>query len=480
MKNNSKKVKRGILSDGKYYLIFLLMSIVGWGLVFAFPASFVIGAIGVALGLVGFYSLLGVPLDKYIYSETKIVKLDSGEEIKCTLIRRRRHFVSIILSFLSSWLGQHCSPFSYIPLGTQYFIASNLDRVDDKPGKFSDGQFENLFDYLNCEQITKQRYKELMINPQLYKDELTQKLSKQRVVFFEVIEKFEKNNLVEREICTDCYAIYKLSDELVKALGSKPVENDLRIKFNYTGDNKSQKGFLAVESLLKKGVSYEAQFPFERIIAEDDEGLVNQYAELNNSLFSSLMIHKEVNENTGNKFIDIDKLEEIKDTDTRDILTEEMVCRVARNKRKGGLIFLCILAYYFAIPFVAVTIYSLFNFVILGFLCCLAISIALIWLAEHCRRKNKALARIPSIEEIEIVKTYCDKKQINADDSNTYTYTLGNGLVITEKEKAYRLDEKATCYIIYRKPENEIKWIYSSKKVRLSPDLKVTDTTQEQ
>lgn len=482
MKNDSKKVKRGILSAGWYYLIFLLMTIVGFGLLFSVPGSFVIGAIGASIGFIGFYSLVGFPLDKYTYSETKTVKLDSGEEIKCTLIRRRKHFVSFILTFVvsilpfvPSKLGEWLSLFYHIPLGTQYFIACNLDRADDNSGKFSEGQFEKLFDYLNCEQITKKRYKELMSNPQLYKDELMQKLSKQKAVFFEVVEKFEKNSLVEREKITDSYAIYKLSDELVKAAGIKSDENHLRIKLNYTGNTETQKGFLVFESLLEKGISYEEQFPFERIVVEDDEHLARQYVELNNDLFSSLMIHKEVNENTGNKFIDIDKLEEIKETDSRDVLTKEIVCRVARNKRKGGLLFLCIIAYYFASPFVALTVYFLFALNILGFVCSLLLSAALIFIAEYARRKNKAISRIPSIDEIEIVKTYCDKKQINED--NTCTYTLGNGLVVTENGKSYRLDEKTTCYIIYRKPENEIKWIYSSKKVRLSPDLKVSDST---
>ena len=476
MKNNSKSSKEKVFSNKKYYVLSFVATVVGFCLLFGFPASFVLGAIGAALGFGGFYCLLSVAMYKGKYSKPVIVKLDSGAEVKCTLLKMHTNYTSLMgaaFVFL-----KYLTPFYFIPAATKYFILYNVDRVTDETGKFDGELFREKYEYLNATRITKKRYKELMQNPQLCKDELAQKLAGQRAVFFEAVDKFEKNNLIFKEECTDAYAVYKLSDELAKCFYNTPqANNDLRIKFNYTGNNESQNGYMAFESLLKEGISYEKQFPLELILSDFSAKSAIQFVELNNDLFSKSTINKVVDDTGDKKFVDVDQLEDIKSTDTRNTIGSDVVCRVARNKRKVGLIVVCVLAYYLAIPMVVSTIFALFELLFVGFFCCLAISGALIFLAEFCRRKNKAISRIPSIDEVEIVKTYCvDKIFKNVNGVETLTYILGNGLEVTDARDRYQLLPNATCYIIYRKPENELKWIYSSINVKLDPTLKVTDT----
>lgn len=474
MNNVYKKATGGVLSDGWYYLIFLLMAVGGFALICILPGSMLFSGLGIFMFISGCYSLIGAPIEKYKYSETKTVRLDSGEEVKITLVKMRKHCASLIIF---KWL----SPFYFIPLGTQYFILSNLDRVDNSAGKFICGQFENLSEYFNCEQITKNTYKALMSNPQLCKDIIAESLASQRKVFFDFIEKYEKRNLLERELCTETYALYKVSDEMAEKLGiGKSDENSLRIKFNYTGTNSYQNGFRALKTLVDEGYSYESQFPFERIVQADDENLGIQFVELNNSAFAKFVISKEISDSSDNKYVDIDSLDEIKDTDSRDVLTPEIVSNVARHKRKSGYILIAVLAYYFALPFVLVGIWALFTLNLLGIVMCAIVGGGLIYVAEHFRRKNKAIRRKPTLDEIDVVKAVCLKKDTtNIDGKDVVTYTLSNGIEVDEKEYKYDLQPNTACYVVYRKPENEIKWVYSSMKVKPSPELKIIDYTQQ-
>lgn len=481
MKKQLTQDKNKIFATGRFYLIFLLMSIGGFGLVFAVPWSFAIGAIGSLIGVVGIYSLIGAPIEKYTYSEPKIVTLDSGEEVSCTLIKKRQHFTSFLLHTLGFGLipFEKLSPFCIFPVRTQYFIACNVNRFSIEAGKFENGNFEDLYEYFNCVHITKKHYEELMNNPNLFKDELTQRLAQQKSIFLSVVDKFEKNNLMEKESITDTRAVYKLSDELVKAInGSTTDDNNLRMVFNYTGNNQYQNGFLATSNLLDKGISYEQQFPFEAIICDEDGSVLQLLTNINNELFSSLTIHKTVN-TTDEKFVDIDKLEDLKETDTRTTLTEAIVCSVASNKKKTWMILVCVILYYFAFVFGLAGVLALVSNP-LGSLIAIPIAIALFFIAERFRKKNKGISRTPSIDETEIVKTYCKEIETkNIDGIDTIVYTLGNGVIVSDKKNSYRLKKNATCYIIYRKPENEIRWIYSSMEFKLSPELKVTDTTTE-
>ena len=482
MKNTITQDKEKIFATGRYYLIFLLMAIGGFGLLFAVPWSFVIGAIGSLIGITGIYSLIGAPIEKYTYSEPKIITLDSGEEVSCTLVRKRQHFTSLLLQI--SGFGiiplERLSPFYLIPVRTQYFIACNVNRVTYEAGKFETGNFENLYEYLNCIHITKERYEELMNNPALFKDELTQRLAQQKSVFLGVVEKFEKKNLMEKESITDTRAVYQLSDELVKAInGTATDDNNLRMVFNYTGNNQYQNGFLTTSSSLDNGTSYEQQFPFEAIICDEDGSILQLLTEINNNLFSSLTISKTVNDTTDEKFVDIDKLEDLKETDTRTTLTEAIVCNVASNRKKIWIVLVCVILYYFAFVFGLAGVLALVSNP-LGSLIAIPIAIALFFIAERFRKKNKGISRTASIDEIEIVKTYCKEIETkNIDGIDTTVYTLGNGVIVPDKKNSYRLKKNATCYVIYRKPENEIRWIYSSMEVKLSPELKVTDTTTE-
>lgn len=480
MNNIYKKAKGGILSDGWYYLIFLIMAIGGFALTLAIPGSMAVGAVCMTICVTGVFSLIGAPIEKYKYSETKEVRLDSGEEVKITLVKKRKHIMSILdINFM----GVHILNFSllyYIPIGTQYFILSNLDRVDNSAGKFICGQFENLSEYFNCEQITKGTYKALMSNPQLCKDVLQERLDSQKKVFFNFIEKYEKRNLLEREMCTETYAVYKLSDELAEKLcNGKPDENNLRIKFNYTGTDSYQNGFFAFKNLLDKGYSYEMQFTFEAAVADESE-CVERYVQLNNDVFTKFIISKETSNLNDNKYIDIDNLDEIKDTDSRDILSPEIISNVARHKRKNGYILIAVLAYYFGLPFVFVGIWALFTLNLLGIVMCAVVGGTLICVAEHFRRKNKAIRRKPSLDEIDIVKAVCLEKGTKIiDGRDVVYYRLSNGIEITETDYKYDLQPNTACYIVYRKPENEMKWVYSSMKVKLSPELNVIDRTQK-
>ena len=480
MNNIYKKASGGMLSNGWYYLIFLIMAIGGFALTLAIPGSMAVGAVCMTVCVTGVFSLIGAPIEKYKYSETKAVRLDSGEEVKITLVKKRKHIMSILdINFM----GVHILNFSllyYIPIGTQYFIISNLDRVDNSAGKFICGQFENLSEYFNCEQITKGTYKALMSKPQLCKDVLQERLASQKKVFFNFIEKYEKRNLLEREMCTETYAVYKLSDELAeKFCNGKPDENNLRIKFNYTGTDSYQNGFFAFKNLLDKGYSYEKQFAFEAAVADESE-CVERYVQLNNDVFTKFIISKESSNLNDNKYIDIDSLDEIKDTDSRDILTPEIVSNVARHKRKSGYILIAILAYYFGLPFVIVGIGALFTLNLLGIVMCAIVGGTLIYVAEHFRRKNKAIRRKPSIDEIDIVKVVCLEKGTKIiDGRDVFYYRLSNGIEITETDYKYDLQPNTACYIVYRKPENEMKWVYSSMKVKLSPELNVIDRTQK-
>ena len=91
----------------------------------------------------------------------------------------------------------------YTPPG---MILSDEDTIYNKYGNF-----ENLYEYFNCVHITKKHYEELMNSPNLFKDELTQRLAQQKSIFLSVVDKFEKNNLMEKESITDTRAVYKLS-----------------------------------------------------------------------------------------------------------------------------------------------------------------------------------------------------------------------------------------------------------------------------
>lgn len=452
MDNRNKKTILEWISDilsstGKRFLFGIALGVIG--ALLAFVPIIVIGGIGTAIALFGFYTAISIlESQKTYYVNSLSLSLNNGERVTCAIFKQNCHaYVPIVFFF---------SPFFYFPYKTQYIIVKNMTMPNTPCNTKVSPQFL-ANGLLDVDIITPREYKEIQNNPLVVAERFSSYFGEKRATFIRETKPFFETSLMEEVYYDNKISICK-------------ILKDSYIIFHYQSYSNKQCGMLFNKDFVDR-IIQDTSFLLEEylnvqnpsIVLLTDELLERLLRDNKNSEQDNEKIQQYVEQNENNKKIL-----------TRQIIEQRIYASSCRGGMVGGILLL-----FPALGGIELGIASVVTGMFWGLIFLVAGVACLYFGIRNIRRsnKNKKNAMRGSYR---IIKSTCvehkEQQEYDADGDpcgTSHIHKFANGDDI--KLNSVFAVTGDIVYLVYLEGSNKINGCFNGIEYKPAPDLQIID-----
>ncbi len=460
--------------ENKQYIVFLILGIIGAPLMMSMiPFVSVLGCFAVIICIPSLFSSV-FTREKFVGS--KCVILDNGEKYQFSVVKVNYHQASIFLiPFLSF--------FYFIPVRRKYILIHNMGCQTIKPNTKIPSDYCDPGALMDSEYISRKQFKQLMTNPQAFKDTFQFRLNKRKNDFNSLLPLLKEALGPKETIEHNNYVLFE--------------QENLKLAFTFNGDSKEQHGLIISPSLYEKNKDGFTDNLFTSIINTPADIINNHHLlftedRLKKNLYVEYFKEKaKAKENADNTTENIEVKTEApqplvsqntQNNTEKTVLTNQMIA--TRFTKPAPFIYKALkyLFYFLGFEFAAAAVLSFFMMVPLAGLVMVPITIALFYGAKKMNKKIQESIIPGNTSQFKVYKTLCigikDVTPVSDDPEyappTKYKYTFLNNKKITSEFNP-NIKYGVPCYLVYSTETNKFVFAYDSQVVELAPDVEYED-----